>query len=203
MAKAFINGAEFDIKDFKIGIDMGEEDKEKLNDKLDKIVALAKDGVGGEKVNAQYMLRKFCDKYDLDYDEVLEKNDKEAVDFHNIKYKTKREMGIVIGIIAKILDYTEPVQYNPHTKELRIECTQSQYLDLLYATDIYLTAYRKEYRKTMKDLPVAFQMKHELWADSAEGRALTEKEMEAHYRRKNIASGMESVNIRKGITDGR
>lgn len=43
----------------------------KLDERSLRIVALARSGVGGEKENAQRILRQICEKKHLDFDQVL------------------------------------------------------------------------------------------------------------------------------------
>lgn len=172
-----------------------------LDPKLGKIIALAKSGIGGEKETAIRMVKALCEKQGLDYDHVM--SDEEPVVRYTIPFKSKKEFDIQIGIASKILDHADGFHWNRYRKEMYVETTPAKYLELMYAIEIYLAAYRKERRKIMRDLPRAFSMKHELWADSAESsdRPMTAKEYEAMMRRAALAEGMENVNLRKGIEE--
>ena len=170
-----------------------------LDPKLGKIIALAKHGIGGEKGTAIRMVKAICIKQGLEFEHVM--SDEEPVVKYTIPFRSRREFHIQIGIASKILDNADGFHWNRYRKEMYVETTPAKYIELMYAIEIYLAAYRKERRKIMRDLPRAFSMKHELWADSAESssKAMTDKEYEAMMRRAALAEGMENVNLRKGI----
>lgn len=172
-----------------------------LDRKLGKIIQLAKHGIGGEKEVALDMVRRICEEKDLDFGVVM--SDDEKITKYTISYKSKKEMSIISGIAAKILDNPDGFYYNRWYKQLYVETTAAKYIELTYAIEIYLAAFRKERRQIVRDIPRAFAMKHKLWADSAVGGVATQKEWEAMQRRQALAETMADVNLRKGIGSGK
>lgn len=180
---------------------MTDELDENVKNKLSKIVKLVKHGVEGESEAARHMLTKFCDKYELDFYEVLEANDETKIRKFEIKYKNARERNVICRVLAKIHDIKDGFYYNGYRRAVYLECMPEKYYDSLYVVDQYLQAYRKAYRRAMKDVPRAFTIKHELWAPSAEssGKQLTYEQWKDLERQQSMAEGMSNVNIRKGI----
>lgn len=173
--------------------------KDDLNtDRLGKIVALAKRGVGGEKTSAIKMVKALCKKHGLDYDEIMSEG--EAVKEWRIPYRSLEEERIMAQIIYHFTG-CDQVKYAPFLKVLIFETTQARYIETLNALDVLLRAFRKE-KKRMKDvIYFGFVTKHNLWGkDSSNGDDIPEDEMAARDAGAGIARHMEDVNIHKQLS---
>lgn len=173
-----------------------------IDAKLGKIIQLAKHGVGGEKTNALRLVISMCEKYGLHIDDVM--NADEPTKRFVIKYKSKRDLTLICGIASKLLDQAKGFMYNAYLKELYVDTTTAKYVELQYAVGVYLEAYKRERRKILKDIPRAFAMKHQLWAESSEpGQIKNLKQFEEFQRRQRLAGQMEDVHINKALGGGK
>lgn len=168
-------------------------------DKLGKIVALAKHGIGGEKESALRLVKRICKKHDLDFEEVM--NASEDIREYVYYYKTKTELKIVGQIIFKILDSQE-IGQNKFRKALFFNCTPQQSVEIFSAIPIYLRAFQAEKKRIIEQLPSAFVIKHELWSTHRPEREgeLSLKDIEEIAQKHKLSTNLvEDVIVRKQL----
>ena len=193
---------------------MNEEPK--LDERSLRIVALARSGVGGEKENAQRILRQICEKKHLDFDKVLAgTNDEIAERKLMLGRLTKDEVRIIARVIMNFGLSEEHkdlnvLYYNEKPVGFAFECSKATLIETEHAANVYLRAFRKERREILKNLATAFVIKHRLRMpdfyqselEEAE-QELTEKEREKlerdHTRAVMMAAGMDGVQVRKAL----
>lgn len=186
-----------------------------INPKLLKIVALAKQGIGGEKDTALALVRQMCERENLDFDEVMSDHNAPKERIADIKVRSKDELRICIQVAARFAATQEHqgVQGRyfsfDHSVRLWYTATMSRHIDTLNAVEVYLRAYRKEKKLIAEALKTAFTAHHNLYptydtdGDDEEPRERTLEERQATWRAAQVMQGLtESVNIVKTIEAG-
>ncbi|MFA5172562.1 MAG: hypothetical protein WC426_13455 [Sulfuriferula sp.] len=176
-----------------------------IDPKLLKIVALAKGGVGGEKDTAIRIVKKLCADLGLEYDDVMN-----ATEFrkYEIPYERNNEHDIIVQILYKFATTPEHpgVRGNKRYKEFYITTTPSKYIETMQAIAVYIAAYRKERRRIITDMPLAFIHKHEIFGGhndpDDERKQPTRAELEAARRASRLAENMDDVTLTKAIESG-
>lgn len=139
-----------------------------LKERLLKLYALAQRGVGGEKENAEKILKQLLLENGMSIED-LERSE-----------NTKRERGFVckddahytvlIHIIGKVINQTHIVGYRSRrTKKYYVELTDREYITVSMLWDIYGKAFlwqkkelKKKHREEAKNLIIAFVLKYNL-----------------------------------------
>lgn len=179
-----------------------------LNDidpKLLKVVALAKDGVGGEKTNALKIVKRLCAELGLNVDDVLNATDYRE---YEIKYERNNELSIIAQICYKFATTPEHpgVRFNKHYKEVYVTTTPAKYIETTQAIAVYIAAYRKDRRRIISDLPTAFIHKHYLFGGHSdpdqEDRQPTKAELEQARRAAALGENLDDVTLTKAIESG-
>lgn len=128
-----------------------------------KLKALAEQGVGGEKENAQQLLKKFMRKYNVSEDEI----DDDVLIEYEKKVKNEYEIKLFAQVFYKVVDgsiYTfKSVRSGRRFKNLLgYRCTAAQNIELEFLFDFYKRLFYKE----LDLLFTAFIQKHKLFGDS-------------------------------------
>ena len=185
-------------------------DKEKLG----KIVALAKHGIGGEKENAIRIVKRLCSQHDLNFDDVM--NDTN-IEKHILEIK-KGDIQLAIQIIARYakMSMGGDVMVSRDGRSILFETTKEKYIETVNAYSILSHKYREEKKILVASFESAFFSKHNLFyqptdkerAEILEKRLMEEKkktkaqrEREEKERRTAIAimANLDDVQIRKQL----
>lgn len=190
-----------------------EHDMMNIDERTLKIIELARSGVGGEKANAQRILRDICRKQGLSYDDIINHTQEECAE-HIIEVGrlTKLEVEVAAQVVFRFATTKEypslAILRDRHTRRtvgFKVICTPSHAVEAQYAVDVYLRAYRSEMRRIARDSQIAFVMKHNLYPRHEapiDKSKLTYKER-AEIERATMASmQMADVSIYKAIGDG-
>ena len=170
-------------------------------ERLGHVVALAKHGVGGERENATRAVKRMCEKYGLDFEEVM--SDDEKLDDYEFKY-TDNKLLVHAIIIAHGMVKRVPVYVHRYRKTLMVSTTKTKYIECLNALEVLIPAYRKEKRKVNKALWYGFLGKHNLWCpfpseEDEPERKMTEEEVKARLAGQGLQDHMEDVEVRKRL----
>lgn len=158
-----------------------------------KLLALAKQGVGGEALNAEMMLKRHCEKYgiaieDLEGDEVLRTEFKYKSG--NIRYRD-----LFFQVVANtIVDFSRSY-YKRGGNKVAIDCTVSDSIEIKVKYEHYL----KEFIKSEKSFFNAFVMAANLYGNVSESKKksiddLSPSELAELRKAQSIAS---NLNIEK------
>lgn len=177
--------------------------------RLGKIVELAKQGIGGEKTAALRMVKAMCREHDLDFDEVMQAD--ERMYEYAFKYRTSDEHQLAKQIAFKYATCAaQPQVWNrTYYKEIIVKCTAAQYIETAYAMGIYLREYRKQKKLVISDLAGAFTIKNHIYPDwpdddDDDGRPeLTDEQRAAAWRRAKLVDTLDHVKITKAIESGK
>lgn len=181
---------------------------EKVNDdKLGKLISMAKDGTENEKEIAVKFIKKICDKHSLNFDDVMTKTDLKEFELEYEKAKFE-DLAFHIfaryGIIDK--DNYEMGGFN-RSHKIWYKTTLQKHIEVINAFDMLSKAYEKEMKLFKESFELAFYNKHKLWNYGAipeeERKIPTPEEL----KKSRIANGMErnldDVQIRKRLGESR
>jgi hypothetical protein len=163
-----------------------------MDEKLKKIIALAKRGEGGEKENAIRIIKKICENKDLNFDDVMaEHNEEKSFEFY---YKGLLNQDIAFQIYFKVIG-GEKVSYN--SNYILIKCTPEKFEEFQVAFYEYRRIYKKEKKAfdekqklEKKVFSEAFIQKYELYSN------LTEEQIE-ELRKKRAKKEITAEDIRE------
>lgn len=117
--------------------------RERMQDRLRKIAALAENGSEGEKQNARAMLAALAEEYGISPDRLFDE-EKSLCDFD---YKNDAESDVVAQVVMVVLALDTCCVY-PIRKCVRAECTAAQAAEIRTLLSVYLPDFRKQ-RKEM------------------------------------------------------
>lgn len=181
---------------------------------LGKIVALAKNGVAGEKENAIRIVKKLCSQHNLNFDDVM--NDTN-IEKHILEIK-KGDLQLAVQIIARYakMSLDGDVRNSYDGRSVMFETTKEKYIETVNAYSILSHKYKEEKKILIKSFEDAFFSKHDLFYKPtqeererilkkrlAEEKKKTkaQREKEEKERRTAIAimSNLDDVHIRKQL----
>ena len=113
---------------------------------LQKIKALAEQGSGGEKENAQKILADLMKKYKIKDEDLVD----EVITDHPVRFKSKYERALINQVTYSVLGdkYFEGqgtlVYKNSRIKELIIRCTSADFIEIKAKIEFYYHHFEKE-----------------------------------------------------------
>lgn len=181
---------------------------------LGKIVALAKNGVAGEKENAIRIVKKLCSQHNLNFDDVM--ND---TNIEKCVLEIKRgDAQLGVQIIARYghTKLGDQVKERYDGKALLFETTKEKYIEVVNAYSILSHKYREEKKILTESFESAFFSKHNLYyqptpeerkkmmekiAEEENKKTKAQKEKEEKERRmaRAVMSNLDDVHIRKQL----
>lgn len=184
---------------------MNNNEKERLG----KIVALAKNGIGGEKTAAMKVLKSLCKKYDLVLDDVL--NDIGIEEFSFEIKKGQRKLAIQVIARYAYTQKGDSVGFTRSGTRVFFKTTKEKYIETVNAFAVLSRLYRteqKEFRETFFD---GFLYKHNLFYQ------MTREEEIEHFKNQNLtpeeekrlrlatslALGMKDAKLHKALKSGK
>lgn len=137
---------------------------ERIKEKLRKLLELARQGVGGEKDNAQSILDKLLTKHGLTLDDL--DPDVAPVESCEFRFGDKWEYDLLIQVIYLVLQ-TQTIFYREerrNSKKFCIKATKARKLEIDLAYNLYREALKKEQQR----LFVAFIHKNRIFGPGAD-----------------------------------
>lgn len=189
---------------------MAQKDQnEKLDEeKLGKIVRMAKLGTGGEKANAIRIIKGICKKYDLIFDDVM--NNIDVKEFE-ISYRTNDDKDVLLYTIYRygMLKFEDSV-WNRYPRKLGFKTTTEKHIEVLNAYSVLRTLYKKEKAKAQEAFSLAFRTKHNLYYQPTdeEWKVIEKKRKKEKQKERDksidmmaqgMSMGMESAEIHKQL----
>lgn len=173
---------------------------------LGKVVRLAKTGQGGERDNAERLVRKLCLKHGLSFNEVM--NSEEQIEEFEIECKVKHER-LLIQTICRfaLMTAKDDIKGSPQFRgKLRIyfRTTKERYIETWHAFAILSRDYDREIKKMMSLAEDAFIVANDLYyqfkdGERRENKKHTKKEIEEAQRAARLASEMEPSRLFRAI----
>lgn len=173
----------------------------KEEEKLGRIVALAKNGVDGEKEIAVRMVHKLCEKYGLHFDDVM--REQEKVEAYEVQCM-KSEFRLLMQVVVKFaFGGKKGPLYGNHQKTLvAFETTKLLYIETMNAWSVLSRAYKKEMEKIQEAAFYGFLEKHDLYLKLGQDQApgpISEEEFKARMLGSALATSMEGAQLFKAL----
>jgi hypothetical protein len=169
---------------------------EELRERVQKLLALAKGGVGGEAVNARRMLEKLLKKTGFR----LEDMESERKDVHYYGYKNEQEAVLLYQILVAVMGRKADIRVNAKRKKFVVLVTVAQGVEI----EMFWSVHKKQYAKEQMTFLKAYVHRHRLFPkddadDDDETPELTPEQVAEIERMRMIMRGMETVVVRKQI----
>lgn len=145
-----------------------EQNNERVKARLQKLLALARGGQGGEKDNAQRMLENMLRKYGMtmaDLDDAEEKREK-----REFKYKGDAEKRILTQIVASVvLDWNGDAYSYPRLRGVILfELTRAEHIEVDLMYEAHRKALKKHLAKTAEQALSAYIQTNRIFAKRSE-----------------------------------
>ena len=165
----------------------------KIPEKLLHVYQLALDGVGGEKENAEQLLQKLLQKYNITLED-LERSEKPSS--HVFEVHSRYERKLMVQIAYKVLQ-KRPQFYHVRTgysnrispTKYSLTCTEAQFIEIQFLLDFYIETWKKE----VESLMGAFIQKHELYATLDGDVEPTKMSEEDYIKMVTLMQGMDDA----------
>jgi len=136
-------------------------------DRMKKILALARRGVGGEKETAQAMLEKLLAKYGMTVTDL--ESESQPATLREFKYSTEFERRLLSQIVACVLGTRSFAAWRLRGKKiLKFELTALQYAEVDVRYNAYRSPLRKELDKATSRVYSAFVQANDLGVSTDE-----------------------------------
>lgn len=165
-----------------------------------KIKTLAEKGVGGEKENAELLLKKLCDKYGITEELISE----EQIKCFDISWGTKLEKELAhqvfYSVVGNINENKKMYTYTKRKQKGCIECTYAEFLEFQAKFNFY----KHHLKQDLKIFYSAFVQRNSIFPDAK----LIKQEKEKFFLSDediailNMAKGMEKHNYNQQIEYG-
>lgn len=179
-----------------------------IDPKLTKIIALAREGIGGEKTAAIKAVRRICEREGLDFDDVMNASDERDYVLE-IGWKTNAERDILGQVCFRfaITEQHPNVKINHKARVFLYTTTPSKHIETVNAAAIYLRAFRKERKRMEQELIEAYVIKHRLFAavsddSNKSDKPPRERDPMRDLRLEAMMMGMDNVQVQKTIEGG-
>lgn len=175
---------------------------DRIIDRLKKLLALAERGEQGEADNARRMLEAELRRHGLTLDDIRS----ERKSIRVLKYCSNEGLQLIIQIILNYSGSTseafKEARYNARKREIYIELSDMEYVDISNMCDFFKAQYRKERKRLLHDMIMAFVQKHSLYDSTPQERPDNDREFDWDklMRILAISSTMEDVTFRKQIS---
>lgn len=147
-----------------------------IRQRLAKILTLAKRGVGGEKKNAESILRRELKKYGLTIDDIDSETSFNKVSRRGYRYKTVEESRLLMQCLSSIVNLHKiEVWKRKKKRELVLELSTLDHMEL----ESMFVYYRRLYAHEKDVLFKAFMQKHALYPRESEddGQEMSREEI--------------------------
>ena len=162
---------------------------------LQKILALAESGVGGERENAQALLQRMMARHGITMAD-LDDQAKTWVEFFCSKGEARDLLIQIVAVVTQV----DRVKYRAGRKACDFELTQLEAIEVRQLFNLLLPAWRREKRATLKAARLAFLHRNNLLPtpgpDQTPGKPMTFDEMR---RLMALLRAHEPVQVRKAI----
>ncbi len=167
---------------------------DKTTELLKKIKALADEGVGGEKDNAQAQLDKLLKKYGITVQDLEDNAEHER----RFTYKTEEYKYFVWQILGSVLGSVEMEKrgvFKVGTNKIAIDLTETELIEIKEKLDFFWFKY-KQAKEVFKH---AFFLKNNLLSDAGGDYDPTPEQREKAKKAAQLAKGLEAEEFRKSL----
>lgn len=176
---------------------------EKIIEKLQKIKALADSGEVHEAQAARRRLELLLVKYGVSMDELEEPGCRE----YRMEYGKPLEFHLLVAVLMKCIgeERVKELKMSKSAKTLFLQVTPCEYAEVKNMLDWHMHNYRVERRKVLKDLEIAYMIRHGLNMPSLnDGEGTPKKELSQEEKKRmasvlGMCSGMSDKNYHKAL----
>lgn len=161
---------------------------EEIKSRLIKIKELANNGVGGEKVNAEKLLKKLLYKYKITENDI--KSD--VLQMFTLTFRSKLERRLLMQVIVMVRNSNQ-IEHRIYRKQVDLKLSVAEYLEISEIYDIY----RKELDKNIETLFLAFIFKNKIHRTNHNDDTKTELTTEEERALFQMMRGFDSTPIIK------
>lgn len=159
------------------------------SDRLERIIELAKRGLGGEQESALAMLKKHCENNNITIEELLSDDQPKENREFKLPARNKEAEKLFWQICGKVLQSSR-FNHWKYRNRVGLLLTKYEYEQIKFLFDIYLRAYEKEKQKFY----LAFLIKHNIFAPRTEDAPEpTEQERKEYWDAKMMSKGISKV----------
>lgn len=122
--------------------------KERAIELAQKLYRLAKRGVGGEALNAQELLFKLVQKFDLNPETFAYDLHYNEIKKYTFKYNSRYKF-ILMSVIHKVLNINSFTYWKVRGSktEIELKCSKIEAIEIETQYDLYVRSFEKEYAK--------------------------------------------------------
>lgn len=177
--------------------------KERAIELAQKLYRLAKRGVGGEALNAQELLFKLVQKFDLNPESFAYDLHYNEITKHKFKYNSRYKF-ILMSVIHKVLNLNSFSYWKVRGSktEIELKCSKIQAIEIETQYDLYVQGFEKEYAKLKRAFIHAnkiFAKEDETNKSQRKEKPLTPQERAELWEVLQMAQGINPTEIYKMI----
>ncbi len=177
---------------------MAMPDKERINDKLRKLLVLSEEGFGGERNAAKKQLDKLLAKYNISLSDISDQH----IDKIEYKYHTHWGLKMMLSLHSKITkDRSKFYSKNPRFKIIWLGMTKLEEAEFNYLWGIYKQEYKKFERDQKEIMYLSFVSKNKIFHPSEpdEDRELTDEQKLKLLKIGQMTFTMERIKTNKAL----
>ena len=177
--------------------------EDKIESKVQKLVALVIRGSGGERENAERFLRELCKKHEIEYDDLFNIS-QEAVMYWT-RVSDDKERKVFRQVLARYGGIRETWRNKRDEIATGYKTTPTMQLEIMGIWAVLRRQYRVERKRINNAMVQGFIQKHGLYRkkededEDGDSRKPTEKELREYWDGVKMASDMGDVEIRKQL----
>lgn len=174
-------------------------DSEKIRSKMLKLLALARQGVGGEKENAHRFLSSMLKKHGMTIEDLDDAFETRTLCY--FKYQNNFEKQLIEAIFFKVRNIKALVVVAPKNRKLMgTELTRAEQLEV----EICASIYKRELKKHLERLMQAFLIKNQIHSTVASDASENHPKMDQEEINSIVAmmSGIDRTTISRQISNG-
>ena len=164
---------------------------------LKKLKALADSGVGGEKVNAEKMLKDLMLKHGISEDDISD----EVLKRYKIPYKRGNEIYLtflwqIVSLVLKERRHRATGYEDKKNRRIVVMLTTAEYIEITALNEFYVYHLQKD----LDLFYLAFLQKNKLLAAPSDNdKKVTNKELEKYLKAQMLAEGLDKHEYLKQI----
>jgi hypothetical protein len=170
---------------------------EKIIAKAKKLLALAEQGIDGEKTTAERFLKKFMAKYGIEFADLV---DTQRAEYRITIKSTKEHSTLFSQILRSLNDLSIGEYVFKNKKSLReVVCTKAQFIEIRLKYSIYSTALNAELEQIKSDVLTAFIVKNKIVRSIEEEPKTASMSFAQMERVLALMDGMDVIPVHQGI----
>lgn len=171
----------------------------KLEARLKKLYALAKQGVGGEAINAQKLLEDLLAKHDMTLDMLIDTETKK----YYFNYKTEFEKDILFRVVSNIKEESNfSYLQRKGRRKVGFELTAYEYIEVEIQREAYIESWKKYLEQAQSAFIVANRLTYYSSGDrKPDDKPLTPEEQAEIQRILQMSMGVPDPKFKRNLLE--